>query len=142
MNTGWNATQLIGARCDSSVCRAGAPGSHDAGSCCRFDSPLGVALSNSLCRALFFASRSKIYMFPVRRMKIDAQPVCDNISMGDLTFLCSRTMLVHFFSSSDSYFLAVATSKTSSLRFSSVLSMLAALGRSLAVKYAMMDLWL
>ena len=57
-----------------------------------------------------------------------------------LTFLCSRTMLVHFFSSSDSYFFAVAASNTSSLRFSSALSTLAALGRSLAVRYAMMDL--
>ena len=51
-------------------------------------------------------------------------------------------MLVHFFSSKVSYFLAVAASKISSPRFSSILSAAAAFGRLFADRYAMIDLCL
>lgn len=57
-------------------------------------------------------------------------------------FFCSRTMLVHFFSSSVSYPFAVVASNISSLRLNSSLSTAAVFCRLFADRYAMIDLCL
>jgi len=57
------------------------------------------------------------------------------------TFFCNRTTLVHFLSSSPSYFLLVAASKLSP-RFSSSRNAAALLGRLVDVRYAIIDLCL
>lgn len=57
------------------------------------------------------------------------------------TFFCSRTTLVHFFSSNPSYFFEVAASKESPICNSS-LRAFAALGRLLEERYAIMALCL
>lgn len=61
--------------------------------------------------------------------------------MDGRTFFCRRTTLVHFFSSKPSYFFEVAASKESPI-CSSSLRALAALGRLLEERYAMMALCL
>jgi hypothetical protein len=58
------------------------------------------------------------------------------------TFFCSRTTLVHFFSSRPSYFLAVLASNTSSPRLISARSAAAVFDRLFAERYAIMDLCL
>ncbi len=62
-------------------------------------------------------------------------------SCGELTFFWSRTTLVHFFSSSPSYFLDVAASKLSPM-LASALRAAAASWNLLAERYAIIDLWL
>lgn len=57
-------------------------------------------------------------------------------------FFCKRAMLVHFFSSIPSYLFAIFGSNTSSPRFTSLLSAAAVSGRSLATRYAIIDLCL
>lgn len=58
------------------------------------------------------------------------------------TFFCRRTTLVHFFSSSPSYFLTVLVSSTSSGRLSSSRNVAAVPGRLFAERYAIIDLCL
>jgi hypothetical protein len=108
----------MGCRCDCSVCRAGARGSHVCGSWFfRAASDEGVALSSSCCSCCVRLSKSII-------------------------FFCNRTTLVHFFSRSPSYFFAVVESKSLSGRFSSSRSTCALLAWPVERRYAMRDLWL
>ena len=58
---GWKATQFTGPLCDCKVCRAGERGSQAAGSAFRRDIEVGVAESNSDCKAEFRCSNSIIF---------------------------------------------------------------------------------
>ena len=123
---GWNATDVTAFRCPCRLCRAGDRGNQAAGSWFRFDKDVGVALSISDCRVLFCDSSSNIYGRTVRA----AWHAC--ITVGEQTFFCNRTTLVHFFSRRPSYFFAVFASNTSSPRFASARSAAAAFGRLFA----------
>lgn len=93
-NMGWKAIDVTGRRWDCNVCLAGDRGSQVVGSTFRRDES-GVFESSSLCRAVFFDSRSIIFFW-------------------------RRTTLVHFFSSRPSYFLAEAASKFGPICISSL----------------------
>lgn len=90
-------------------------GSQEVGSLLRLDREEGRALSSSVCSVATVDSRSMIYS--------NAALIRDGGSgtMMRRTVFCRRITLVHFFSSNDSYFLAVASSKASCSRRSSVL---------------------
>lgn len=143
-NIGWNATLFMVAWCDSKQCR-GDLGSQEAGSWLRFEREVGVALSSSDCSAPFRASSSIIWdwvtLDVVSRVAVKPGNGTKNMQCKP-TFFCKRTTLVHFFSSSDSYFFATAASKTSFSRLNSVLSVAAVSEKSLADRYAMIDLCL
>ena len=109
---GWKATQVMGERCDCSICRAGDRGSHEAGSWLRRERDVGVALSSSDWRLELRDSRSII-------CGSSFSAGCCSICRDVVTFFCNLTTLVHFFSRSPSYFLLVASSKESPMPSSS-----------------------
>jgi hypothetical protein len=59
----------------------------------------------------------------------------------EFTFFCSRTTLVHFFSSNPSYFFRVASSKAAE-KLTSSRNAAAVLGALMTPRYAIMALWL
>ena len=77
-----------------------------------------------------------------RRLDIARVEIEAEILYYQHAFFCKRTMLVHFFSSSVSYFFTVAASKASSGRLNSSLRAVAVFGKLVAERYAIIDLCL